>query len=55
MTEHLKVLKFEIRDGGKYTAKLGAENDAGTFTVDPAKTPRRWTSSRPAGRRRARS
>lgn len=40
ITEHLKVLKFEIRDGGKYTAQVGEEKDDGTFTVDAAKKPK---------------
>ena len=40
LTDHLKVLKFEVRDGGKYTARVGEEVDDGTFTIDPAKEPR---------------
>ncbi|MDB5305846.1 MAG: hypothetical protein JWO38_48 [Gemmataceae bacterium] len=40
ITEHLKTLQFEIRDGGKYTVKIGDETDEGTFTVDPGKKPR---------------
>ena len=40
LTEPLKVLKFEITDGGKYTASHGEEIDAGTFTLDPTKTPK---------------
>jgi uncharacterized protein (TIGR03067 family) len=39
-TEHLKVLTFQIRDGGRYTARLGMQTDPGTFTVDPAKEPK---------------
>jgi uncharacterized protein (TIGR03067 family) len=38
--DHLKDLKFEIREGGKYTAQLGEEKDEGTFTADPGKTPK---------------
>ena len=38
--EHLKSLDFEIRDGGKYTARLGEEIDEGSFTVDPSKSPK---------------
>jgi uncharacterized protein (TIGR03067 family) len=40
ITEHLKEMKFEIRDGGKYTAQVGELKDDATFTVDPAKKPR---------------
>jgi uncharacterized protein (TIGR03067 family) len=40
ITEHIKDLKFEVRDGGKYTAELGEVKDDGTFTVDPAKSPK---------------
>ncbi|HUR52835.1 MAG TPA: TIGR03067 domain-containing protein [Gemmataceae bacterium] len=40
LTEPLKVLKFEITEGGKYTASHGEEIDAGTFTLDPTKTPK---------------
>lgn len=40
ITEHLQVLKFEIRAGGKYTAEVGDEKDDGTFTVDPAPSPK---------------
>jgi uncharacterized protein (TIGR03067 family) len=40
LTEHLKDMKFEITAGGKYTVEIGPENDAGTFTVDPAKSPK---------------
>jgi uncharacterized protein (TIGR03067 family) len=40
LTEALKVLQFDITAPGKYTAQHGEEKDAGTFTVDPAKTPR---------------
>jgi len=43
LTEHLKAMKFEITEGGKYTAQLGEEKDAGSFTVDPAKSPRQMT------------
>ena len=48
MTEQLKVLTFEIRDGGKYTARLGQQTDPGTFTVDPAKDPKEM-SLKPTG------
>ena len=41
ITEHLKDMKFAITDGGKYTAQVGEEKDAGTFTVDVSKSPRR--------------
>ena len=37
--ENLKAMKFEITEGGKYTAELGTEKDVGGFTVDVAKTP----------------
>ena len=47
LTEHLKAMKFEITEGGKYTAQLGEEKDAGSFTVDPAKSPRQMTHRRP--------
>jgi len=40
ITEHLKEMKFEIRDGGKYTAQVGELKDDATFTADPAKKPR---------------
>ena len=40
ITEHLKEMKFEIRDGGKYTAQVGELKDDATFTVDPAKKPK---------------
>ncbi len=40
VTEYLKVLKFEIRDGGKYTAQHDESKDEGTFTVDATKTPK---------------
>ena len=39
ITEHLKDMKFEITDGGKYTAQLGEEKDEGAFTIHFAKTP----------------
>lgn len=38
--ELLKTLEFEIREDGKYTAKLGDETDNGSFTVDPSKSPK---------------
>ena len=40
ITNALKTLRFEIRAGGKYTVDLGTEKDEGTFTVDPAKSPK---------------
>ena len=40
ITEHLKEMKFEIKDGGKYTAQVGELVDDATFTVDPAKKPK---------------
>lgn len=40
VTEHLKDLDFRIAAGGKYTATVGKMVDEGSFTVDPAKTPR---------------
>ena len=40
ITEHLKEMKFEIKDGGNYTAQVGELKDDATFTVDPAKKPR---------------
>jgi uncharacterized protein (TIGR03067 family) len=40
ITEHLKEMKFEIRDGGKYTAQVGELIDDATFTADPAKKPK---------------
>jgi uncharacterized protein (TIGR03067 family) len=40
ITEHLKEMKFEIKDDGKYTAQVGELKDDATFTVDPAKKPR---------------
>jgi len=40
ITEHLKNMKFEIAEGGKYTAQLGEEKDVGAFTVDTAKKPK---------------
>jgi len=43
ITEHLKEMKFEIRDGGKYTAQVGELKDDATFTVDPAKKPKEMT------------
>lgn len=38
--DQLKTMKFEITSGGKYTAQMGREKDVGTFTVNPAKTPK---------------
>jgi uncharacterized protein (TIGR03067 family) len=38
--EHLKDMKFEITAGGKYTAQVGEEKDAGSFTIDTSKTPK---------------
>jgi uncharacterized protein (TIGR03067 family) len=43
ITEHLKEMKFEIRDGGKYTAQVGELKDDATFTVDPTKKPKEMT------------
>jgi uncharacterized protein (TIGR03067 family) len=40
LTEFLKVLKFEIQDGGKYIAEHGKEKDEGSFTVDASKNPK---------------
>jgi uncharacterized protein (TIGR03067 family) len=40
ITEHLKEMKFEIRDGGKYTAQVGELKDEASFTADPAKKPK---------------
>jgi uncharacterized protein (TIGR03067 family) len=40
ITEHLKEMKFEIRDGGKYTAQVGELKDEAAFTADPAKKPK---------------
>ena len=40
LTEPLQVLKFEVAEGGKYTASHGEMIDAGSFTVDPTKTPK---------------
>jgi len=40
ITEHLKEMKFDIKDGGKYTAQVGELKDDANFTVDPAKKPR---------------
>jgi uncharacterized protein (TIGR03067 family) len=38
--EHLKPLDFEIKLGGKYTAKHGDEIDNGSFTINPGKAPK---------------
>ena len=38
--EHLKPLDFDIKQGGKYTAKHGEEVDNGAFTIDPSKAPK---------------
>lgn len=43
ITEHLKEMKFEIRDGGKYTAQVGELKDDATFTIDLAKKPKEMT------------
>ena len=43
ITEHLKEMKFEIRDGGKYTAQVGELKDDATFAVDPTKKPKEMT------------
>ena len=40
ITEHLKIMKFDIRDGGKYTAQVGEQKDDASFTADPSKKPR---------------
>jgi uncharacterized protein (TIGR03067 family) len=40
LTEHLKAMKFEIRDGGKYTVQIAEEKDDGAFTIDPTKKPK---------------
>jgi uncharacterized protein (TIGR03067 family) len=38
--EHLKDLKLEITEGGRYVVQVGGLKDEGTVTVDPAKMPR---------------
>jgi uncharacterized protein (TIGR03067 family) len=38
--ERLKPLDFEIKQGGKYTAKHGDEIDNGSFTIDTSKAPK---------------
>lgn len=43
ITEHLKTMKFDITDGGKYTVEIGDEKDAGAFTVEPGKAPKQLT------------
>jgi uncharacterized protein (TIGR03067 family) len=43
ITEHLKEMKFEIRDGGKYTAQVGELKDDATFMADPTKKPKEMT------------
>jgi uncharacterized protein (TIGR03067 family) len=40
ITEHLKIMKFDIRDGGKYTARVGEQKDDAAFTADPLKKPK---------------
>lgn len=40
LTDFAKEMQFEIRQGGKYTAKIGDETDEGAFTVDPSKSPK---------------
>lgn len=40
ISDFLKVLKFEIRDKGAYTAQHGEEKDEGAFTVDTSKAPK---------------
>ncbi|QJW96153.1 TIGR03067 domain-containing protein [Frigoriglobus tundricola] len=40
LTGQFKTLKFEIRDGGKYTTEIGDIKDEGAFTIDAAKTPK---------------
>jgi uncharacterized protein (TIGR03067 family) len=40
LTDQLKTLKFEVRDGGKYITQVGEVKDEGAFTVDAAKTPK---------------
>lgn len=40
ITEHLKEMKFDIREGGNYTAQVGELKDDATFTADPAKKPK---------------
>lgn len=49
ITEHLKVLKFEVRAGGKYTAQVGEQKDDGAFTIDTGKTPKQMTVKPTAG------
>ena len=40
LTDQLKTLTFEVRDGGKYSTEIGEIKDEGAFTVDAAKTPK---------------
>lgn len=40
ITDVLKVLKFEIRANGAYTAQHDDQKDEGAFTVDTSKTPK---------------
>lgn len=40
VTAGLKYAEFEMRAGGAYRVKIGAEADEGAVTVDPAKAPK---------------
>jgi len=48
-TELFKALKFEILEGAKYSVEIGKEKDEGTFTVDPAKSPKEIDITSTAG------
>ena len=47
-----KDVKLEMLAGGKYKLDLLGQKDEGTFTVDPPRSPRRWTSRAPMARTR---
>ncbi|MBN9122044.1 MAG: TIGR03067 domain-containing protein [Planctomycetes bacterium] len=34
------IMKFEIREGGKYTTQIGDQKEEGAFTIDPTKSPK---------------
>lgn len=40
ITVSFKILKFEVREGGKYSTELGDIKDEGTFTADASKNPK---------------
>src|SRR5262249_36119546 len=40
VTEQMKAMKLQVREGGQFTTQLGNEKEDGSFAVDPSKTPK---------------